>query len=86
MQWKKRFYRFLDTYSKNDTLRKDLINIEEAIFEKIRIDVEGELNYKWTGSKLENQKADLKIASAIKASFRSYEKQGRRRDGTFFIF
>ena len=84
-KWKKIFYRFLDTYEKKKKIQNELRRIEFNIFEHIKMDVERKTG-RWKGSNEQNKIADEKIASAIRSSFKSYEKWGVRRDGQFFIF
>ena len=80
------FYRFLDGYEKKEHIRKQLLDIEIDIFESIRGDIEKELGVKWSGSKTQNRLADEKVATVIKSSFFSYDKQGKHPHGKFFIF
>ena len=84
--WKKLFYRFLDSYEENQETKERLNSIENEMFQHIKPKVEADLNQKWSGSKVQNSLADLKIADSIKSSFKSYEKQGVRPDGHFFEF
>ena len=84
-QWKKIFYRFLDSYEKNYKIQNQLRKIEYDIFEHIKIDVEKKSG-QWEGTSYQNKIADERVATAIRSSFKSYEKLSIRRDGQFFIF
>ena len=83
--WKKIFYRFLDSYEKDGKIKNKLRTVELEIFHHIKIDVEKKTG-NWMGTKHQNNIADRKVASAIRSSFKSYEKMGVRRDGQFFLF
>ena len=61
-------------------------NIEEGIFrDLVKIEVEAELG-DWSGSKEQNQMADLKIAKNVKSSFCEYEKNRNSYDENYFKF
>ena len=78
------FYRVVDSLatSEGDQVR----SIEEHSFANIvKDEVEEELG-PWTGSKEQNALADYKIASSIKTSFKSYEKNRKSFEESFFKF
>ena len=83
-EWKRKFYRFVDSYQGEDMMK--LREIESDIFQGIKAEIAKDYGGQWTGCELQNRMADEKIASCIKASFRSYEKQGLRPHGHFFKF
>ena len=76
-------YRFIDTF--NGEEKEKLLSIEKSIFENIKIDVEKETNEVWSGTKIENSSADLKVAQSIFTSFQNYER-GAKFFGSFFNF
>ena len=84
-QWKKIFYRLVDSYDQDETKRKRLLEAENNVFQNIKKVVENDTGL-WSGSQLQNRLADYKVASAIYSSFKTYETKGLQRRGTFFNF
>ena len=83
--WKKLLYRFIDSNHEDEFTRSELTRIESEMFHHIKPMIEKELSEEWTGTKHQNQIGDLKVAEAMRSSFRSYERQGAN-DGHFFEF
>lgn len=82
--FKRIFYRGVDTITgeQGEQLRK----IEEDMFrDLVKHEVEAELG-DWSGSKQQNQMADLKIAKNVKSSFCEYEKNRHSYDDNYFKF
>ena len=68
--------------SDGDRLR----NIEEMMFTSIiKQEVEVELG-EWIGSCEQNKSADLKIAVAVRASLKNYEKSKESYEESYFTF
>lgn len=84
MVWKKLWNRFLDGGTMKDEVRKDLLKIENKIFNNIKPDVEKE-THPWTGSQEQNFIADHAVAKAVSKAFETYER-GLKRKGTYFTF
>ena len=74
----------MDSFEDDGERRQELLTIEFAIFQNIKKEVEKETG-NWCGSRLQNDKADMKVASSIYASFKNYE-DGMKRRGSFFMF
>ena len=72
----------MDSFEGED--REELLDIELLIFQNIKEEIESQFG-EWSGSKIENSKADAKVAECILNSFRSYER-GRKLNGSFFTF
>ena len=74
----------MDGYNKNEKDREQLLEAESVMFKSVKKELEEDGKI-WSGTKEENNLADSKIASYVKASFRMYEK-GKRIEGHFFDF
>ena len=83
--WKTIFYRLIDSYTKNDDNRKNLLRIEKEIFLNIKPEIEEFYKETWSGSTQENFDADFKVACSIKHSFKIYEKDNKKTT-SFFDF
>ena len=76
--------RFIDTSSLDKKKRATLLKIESTIFNSLKQELENETG-PWEGSREQNRLADMKIATCIYNSFKSYER-GRKYYGEFFNF
>lgn len=65
--------------------KEELLRIENKLFLNIKKEVEADTGSSWTGTVEENYNADLKVASSVYISFKSYES-GLKRQGQFFQF
>ena len=62
-----------------------LLQIENKLFLSAKKEIEDETGISWTGTDEENYNADLRVATNVYASFKSYEA-GAKRQGSFFQF
>ena len=74
------FYRLIDG-AEDSKLRE----LEENVFIGVKKDLEAELG-DWDGSSIMNKKSDMKVASTIRNSFLSYEKNRLTREKSYFTF
>ena len=79
------FYRSLDSLGDDYQCRHRMLSIEETTFGVVKTDVEKEFG-QWKGTLNENKKADGLIASALYNSFKTYEKNRKNYEDSFFIF
>lgn len=82
--FRKTFYRLIDGSDLDENVQR-LRTIEAEVFTVIREDkVFGDT---WEGSLVQNKMADMKIAGAIRNSFRLYEKNKQKDiDPLYFNF
>ena len=76
--------RFLDSFSTDKKKRNTLLQVESIIFKSIKPEIEVESG-PWEGSRKQNRLGDMKVATIIFNSFKSYER-GMRYKGEFFNF
>ena len=76
--------RFLDTYSRDKDKQNFLLSLEADLFQNVKKEVEAETG-PWEGSRRQNRLADVKIATRIYNSFKSYSR-GMQYFGEFFTF
>ena len=76
--------RLLDTL-KEGKQRETLLEIEKKLFTKVKKEIEAESGMPWTGTNDQNYDADLRVATNVYTSFKSYEA-GAKRQGSFFQF
>ena len=83
-RWRIMWSRFLDTYSRDKEKRTQLLTIENELFQNVKKEVEDETG-PWEGSRKQNRLADVKIATRVYNSFKSYSR-GMQYYGEFFTF
>ena len=83
--FRKMFYRALDSLGDEVRCLQRMLAIEEKTFGVVKGDVEKEFG-EWTGTLDQNKKADSLIASALYSSFKTYEKNKKSYEDSFFIF
>lgn len=83
-RWKLMWTRFLDTYSRDNEKRSQLLKIETLIFNSVKEEIESDTGV-WEGSRRQNRLADIKVATNIYNSFKSYSR-GMQYYGEFFNF
>ena len=84
--WKKIFYRVVDSNCLAEDDQQKLREVERRIFDQVKPEIvkaceEGS----WVGNLSQNKKADYIIATKIRTSFRVYEKSGDVHD-VYFTF
>ena len=72
--FKKIFYRLVDSDSLQEEDKVKLRAIEERLFTETKTESCKDFAGNWTGSLVQNKKADLIIATKIRSAFRIYEK------------
>ena len=81
----KMFYRALDSLGDDSGCRKMLLSIEETTFRVVKPDVEKSLG-DWVGTLDQNKKADCLITSSLYNSLKTYERNRKNHDESFFVF
>ena len=79
------FYRALDSLGDDSGCRKMLLSIEETTFRVVKPDVEKNLG-DWVGTLDQNKKADCLITSSLYNSLKTYERNRKNHDESFFVF
>ena len=78
------FYRNVDTLA--GEVGEQLREMEHNMFRDIvKLHVEAELG-DWSGSKEQNQLADITIVKNVKSAFYEYEKNKKSYEKSFFVF
>lgn len=81
----KKFYRVLDSLGEESGCRQRLLSIEETTFGVVKADVEKKLG-DWVGTLAQNKMADSCTASALFNSLKTYERNRKGHDESFFNF
>ena len=85
--FKKQFYRLVDSESLQIEDQQKLRSIERRVFDACREDILKEATDKmWSGSKEQNQRADVIVATKIRTSFRVFENTKTGHKVSYFVF
>ena len=85
-QWKKVFYRLLDSNDLDPEDKDRLQEIEARTFKEIKEDVSKKFTVGWDGGIEVNREADKTVANKIRNSLRIYEKSKPKHQQSFFLF
>ena len=62
-------YKFIDGADLQEVVLRRVLEIESSIFRRIKAEVIEDSGREWTGDRIQNKMADLKIALSLKNSF-----------------
>ena len=79
-------YKFIDGADLQEVVLKRVLEIESTIFKRIKAEVIEDSGREWTGDRIQNKMADLKIALSLKSSFYNYEKSKSAGSRSYFKF
>ena len=85
-QFKKIFYRLLDSNDLEPEDKDRLQEIEARTFREIKEDVSKKFEAGWDGGVEVNREADKTVATKIRNSLRIYEKSKPKHQQSYFIF